>query len=468
MAERSGGYRKCFCSSCQGCLRSRRTVYRHQKLFGHNSSALNLGSQPPGQRVKRAKFSDIKDQVDDLSSNGKEGQDTGNQRNEPKSATTTNLQTCIQINESGHMNEENTTSCIEAEDESIRERQAEENVDDVEDQGMISIKGDDYDGIDSGKKVNLKTQCLSNGEELMMGSDNESEFEDSGGEDQGINALKDTLEISESDSDQTEGCTESEGVESSATTTTNPEGEKGNGDNGDSSKEECVDQEEDKGEEKKFKFIRWICLLLLHLKLSYNLSNSMFTILLNLLYFIFLVIRHPLHVLFPKTINDLEIIANLKVLNRTTIYAVCPNPKCSALYNMNEISCERNGVQKSEICKKKIVGKRCNAELSFEKKLSFGRTRMVPYKTYPFLPPSEWIKTFFKQEQFLSLIRNRPEPSKTDYRDIWDGKILQQFMMDPEDTTRPLLKDKKNLALLLYLDFFNHFNEQFTHAEPST
>lgn len=29
-----------------------------------------------------------------------------------------------------------------AEDESIRERQAEENVDDVEDQGMISIKGE--------------------------------------------------------------------------------------------------------------------------------------------------------------------------------------------------------------------------------------------------------------------------------------------------------------------------------------
>lgn len=241
---------------------------------------------------------------------------------------------------------------------------------------------------------------------------------------------------------------ESEGVN------TNREGERGNGDNGD---EIGVVQEEDKGEEKKFKLIRWICLLLLRIKLAYNLSNNLFTILLNLLYFIFVLIRHPLHVLFPKTLNDLEIITNLKVLNKTTIFAVCPNPKCSALYDINEISCERNGLQKSAVCKKQLWGKRCNAELAFEKKLSFGRTRMVPYKTYPFLPPSEWIKTFFKQDQFLRLIRNRPEPSKTDFRDIWDGKILQQFMMDPENITQPLLKDKMNLALLLYLDFFNPF-----------
>ena len=82
---------------------------------------------------------------------------------------------------------------------------------------------------------------------------------------------------------------------------------------------------------------------------------------------------------------------------------------------------------------------------------------MVPFKTFPFLPPSEWIKTYFKQEQFLSLIKNRPEPSSKDYRDIWDGNILQQFMVDPGDTRKPLLKCKTNLALLLYLDFFNPF-----------
>ena len=216
-------------------------------------------------------------------------------------------------------------------------------------------------------------------------------------------------------------------------------------------------QETDKGEQEKINFIAWFSLLLLRIKLHYNLSNNLFTVLLNVIYFIFLLFRHPLHMMFPKTIGDIEIITNLKVLNKTVIFAVCPNPKCSALYNLNEISVDRSGQQKPALCKKKIWGKKCSTELSFEKKLSFGRTKMVPYKTFPFLPPSEWIKTFFKQEQFLSLIKNRPEPSSKDYRDIWDGNILQQFMVDPEDTRRPLLKCKTNLALLLYLDFFNPF-----------
>ena len=55
-------------------------------------------------------------------------------------------------------------------------------------------------------------------------------------------------------------------------------------------------------------------------------------------------------------------------------------------------------------------------------------------------------------EEFLNLIRNRAEPSTTDYRDIWDGLVLQEFVMDPDDNTKPILKDKMNLALLLYLD----------------
>ena len=171
--------------------------------------------------------------------------------------------------------------------------------------------------------------------------------------------------------------------------------------------------------------------------------------------------------LFPKSISDLETIANLKVLNKTILFAVCPNPQCSCLYQMNDISYERNEVLKLCLCRNKLYGKRCNAELSFERKLSFGKTKMIPCKTYPFLAPSEWIKTFLNLEEFLNLIRNRPEPSTTDYRDIWDGRILQEFLMAPDDNTKPLLKDKINLALLLYLDSI-HFNERFIRAESYT
>ena len=38
--------------------------------------------------------------------------------------------------------------------------------------------------------------------------------------------------------------------------------------------------------------------------------------------------------MFPKTIGDIEIISNLKVRNKTVTFAVCPNPKCSALYDL--------------------------------------------------------------------------------------------------------------------------------------
>ena len=51
----TGEYRKCFCPNCQGCLRARRTVFRHQKLFGFRSSEeLEVSSQPS----KRTKFTD--------------------------------------------------------------------------------------------------------------------------------------------------------------------------------------------------------------------------------------------------------------------------------------------------------------------------------------------------------------------------------------------------------------------------
>ena len=273
-----------------------------------------------------------------------------------------------------------------------------------------------------------------------------------------IHIISGSFDISDSESDQSGKTTESINENESEPEETNPlmrlhvMSEKSNWKNESHGQEEIKDEEE-----KSSKLIHWISLLLLRIKLQYNLSNTLFTVLLNLIYFILFVLRHPLHLLFPKTISELELIANLKVLNKTKIFAVCPNPKFACLYSIDEISCKVNGKLKAEICKKKLWRKRCNTELSFQKKLSFGRTKMVPYKTYPFLPPSEWIRTFYKEEQFLRLIRDRPEPSKTEYRDIWDGKILQQFLMDPDDMTKLLLKDKMNLALLLYLDFFNPF-----------
>lgn len=109
-------------------------------------------------------------------------------------------------------------------------------------------------------------------------------------------------------------------------------------------------------------------------------------------------------------------------------------------------------------CKNKLFAKICESELSSCENLSFGRKKWVPYKKFPFLAPSKWINLFFKNKEFLDLIKQRPEPSSDgSLRDMWDGKIMRTFFKDPGDRNVGLLENNDNLALLLFLDFFNPF-----------
>ena len=152
------------------------------------------------------------------------------------------------------------------------------------------------------------------------------------------------------------------------------------------------------------------------------------------------------------------LISNLKVFNDCEIMAVCPNVKCNCIYKQSDITKQRNGETVPATCSQKLFGKPCKTELAYSETLSFGRKKWVAYKKFPFLAPSKWIKLFFQNEEFLTLIKQRPEPS-TDgsLHDLWDGRILRVFLKDPMNNNRSLLEDKCNLALLLYLDFFNPF-----------
>ena len=204
--------------------------------------------------------------------------------------------------------------------------------------------------------------------------------------------------------------------------------------------------------------VKWICHILIKLKLSYNCSNTLFSLIISIINFILALIKHPLHLFFPKTLNDLMLISNLKVFNECEVMAVCPNVKCNCIYKLTEIVKIRNGEEVPAVCKNKLFAKPCRAELSYFKNLSFGRKKLVPFKKFPFLPPSKWISLFFKNRDFISLIKQRPEPSSDgSLRDMWDGRSLRQFFKDTRGDNTPLLEDKNNLALLLYLDFFNPF-----------
>ena len=88
----------------------------------------------------------------------------------------------------------------------------------------------------------------------------------------------------------------------------------------------------------------------------------------------------------------------------------------------------------------------------------FGRKKWVPFKKFPYLSPFKRITLFLSNKEFVSLIQQRPEPSSDgSLQDLWDGKVMRMFLKDPSDNNVPLLEDNNNLALLLYLDFFNPF-----------
>ena len=203
----------------------------------------------------------------------------------------------------------------------------------------------------------------------------------------------------------------------------------------------------------------WICHMLIKLKLNYNCSNSLFSLIIAIINFILSIIKHPLHLVFPKTLNDLFCVTKLKIFNQCEIMAVCPNVKCNCIYKLSDIVKNgRNGDKISATCNNKLFGKTCKAELSYCQNLSFGRKKWVPFKKFPYLSPSKWITLFLRNKEFVSLIQQRPEPSSDgSLRDLWDGKVMRMFLKDPRDNKVPLLEDKNNLALLLYLDFFNPF-----------
>ena len=51
-------YQTCFCPECRGCLRSRRTVFRHRNLYGLDRYTENIKCS--GQPSKKAKFSNLR------------------------------------------------------------------------------------------------------------------------------------------------------------------------------------------------------------------------------------------------------------------------------------------------------------------------------------------------------------------------------------------------------------------------
>ena len=110
--------------------------------------------------------------------------------------------------------------------------------------------------------------------------------------------------------------------------------------------------------------VKWICHTLIKLKLSYNCSNTLFSLIITIINFILALIKHPLHLFFPKTLNDLMLISNLKVFNECEVMAVCPNVKCNCIYKLTAIVKIHNGEVVPAVCKNKLFAKPCRERFS--------------------------------------------------------------------------------------------------------
>lgn len=93
-------------------------------------------------------------------------------------------------------------------------------------------------------------------------------------------------------------------------------------------------------------------------ELNYNCSNALFSLVTVADNFILALIKHPVQLLFPKTLHDLMMVSNLKVFNECEVMAVWPHMKCNFIHKLVEIvkKCA-NGDTKPAICKKKLFGK---------------------------------------------------------------------------------------------------------------
>ena len=164
---------------------------------------------------------------------------------------------------------------------------------------------------------------------------------------------------------------------------------------------------------------------------------------------------HPLSNIFPTTLHSLYKIVRSRKMEKT-VFIVCPNDSCNQLYKPTDI------VQ-NKCCSNIIFGKRCGHELGYYKNLAFSRQKWVPHKTFHFLPPSQWLKHMFNDTTFCQLIASKDTSDSTanEMKDVYDGQIWKEFLMDPLQPTSPLLCDNNNIGLLLNVDWF----KPFKHSE---
>ena len=126
------------------------------------------------------------------------------------------------------------------------------------------------------------------------------------------------------------------------------------------------------------------------------------------------------------------------------MYSVCPSTKCSALYKVDDCNIIK-------VCSGVSFGKVCGASLGYEANLAYGRKRWKSFKSYHFYAPSEWLKRFFSQREFVEFLHQGTGQRSEFIGDVYDGQIWKDF------ARTDFFNTKYNLGLMLYVDWFKPF-----------
>ena len=213
-----------------------------------------------------------------------------------------------------------------------------------------------------------------------------------------------------------------------------------------------IEQELPDESQSLFYLIKWISALLIKLQVKYKLSDSVLTALISILQLIFTIISHPLKHYFPNTIQGLSKNAGITNIPDYKRYVVCQNSECCELYDVSsdlEASTAPN-------CTKVKYNSQCKQSLFYERFLSFGKSRLVPYKTFVYMSPIVWLKKFYSNESFKNLLCIQKEyiPESGIISDVWDGRVWQSFKVNSDCS---FFKDLHNIALVLNVDWFKPF-----------
>lgn len=194
-----------------------------------------------------------------------------------------------------------------------------------------------------------------------------------------------------------------------------------------------------------------ISFLLIKLQVKYKLSDSVMTTLISILQLIFSLTSHPLQHCFPKSLHNLNMIASVNQLPEYKKFVVCPDPKCCKLYEETLLQ-EASSIP---LCEKQMYNSRCAKQLGYEKFLSFGKIRLMPYKTFVYLSPIVWLKKFYNIEAFKWLLQIQQNYSSDSryINDVWDGRIWKSF----KDHDNWFFQDIHNVAFIMNVDWFKPY-----------